>query len=104
MCGCWALEGTKNGFDVDARQPREFDQDAIEFLKTYAMVLGPVIDRLKTVAALRRTDEGLRLIVDNASAYVMVATTLTIRLPTGWVVFKTFWVGLPQRWSASRAM
>ncbi|MEE4206712.1 MAG: PAS domain-containing protein [Erythrobacter sp.] len=30
---------------VDARVPREFDGDDIEFLKTYSMVLGPVIDR-----------------------------------------------------------
>jgi PAS domain S-box-containing protein len=59
---------------VDARQPRQFDQDDIEFLKTYAMVLGPVIDRLNTAAELRDTDERLRLIVENAQAYVMVVS------------------------------
>ena len=34
---------------VDARRTRAFDQDDIEFLKTYSMVLGPVIDRIETV-------------------------------------------------------
>lgn len=31
---------------VDAMQPREFGDDEIQFLRTYAMILGPVIDRL----------------------------------------------------------
>lgn len=35
---------------VDARTARTFGQDDVEFLKTYAMVLGPVIDRLLIVA------------------------------------------------------
>lgn len=35
---------------VDAREARDFDQDDIEFLKTYAMALGPVIDRLRVAA------------------------------------------------------
>ncbi|MEG3084577.1 PAS domain S-box protein [Sphingomonas sp. PB2P12] len=59
---------------VDDSQMREFDEDDVEFLKTYAMVLGPVIDRLKTAAALRTTDERLRLIVENARSYVMVVS------------------------------
>lgn len=41
---------------VDARRPREFDQEDIEFLKTYAMVLGPVIDRLQLAQARKATD------------------------------------------------
>ncbi|HEY8615811.1 sensor histidine kinase [Phenylobacterium sp.] len=59
---------------VDAREPREFDQQDIEFLKTYAMVLGPVVDRLKTVVELRETDERLRLLVDSARDYVVVVS------------------------------
>jgi len=31
---------------VDSRAPREFDDDDIQFLRTYATILGPVIDRL----------------------------------------------------------
>ncbi|WP_347269760.1 PAS domain S-box protein [Rhizorhabdus histidinilytica] len=69
---------------VDARIPRAFDQEDVEFLKTYAMVLGPVIDRLKTAAALKETDERLRLIVENARAYVMVVSDADDRI-TDWL-------------------
>ncbi|MCP3395513.1 GAF domain-containing protein [Bradyrhizobium sp. CCGB12] len=34
---------------VDAREARSFDDDDIQFLRTYAMILGPVIDRLRKV-------------------------------------------------------
>ncbi len=44
---------------VDAREPREFDQEDIEFLKTYSMVLGPVIDRIQ-LARERKATEALR--------------------------------------------
>lgn len=84
---------------VDAREKREFDQDDIEFLKTYAMVLGPVIDRLKTVAELRVTDERLHLIVNNASAYVMVVSDSDDRI-TDWLGGSEDILG----WSASEAM
>lgn len=84
---------------VDAREPREFDQDDIEFLKTYAMVLGPVIDRLKTMAELRRTDERLRLIVDNAHAYVMVVSDADDRI-IDWLGGSEDILG----WSASEAI
>ncbi|MDB5445875.1 MAG: signal transduction histidine kinase [Phenylobacterium sp.] len=57
---------------VDSRQPREFGQDDIAFLKTYAMVLGPVIDRLKNLVELKNTHERLHLIVENARDYVIV--------------------------------
>ncbi|MBN8849989.1 MULTISPECIES: PAS domain-containing protein [unclassified Sphingomonas] len=69
---------------VDACEAREFDQQDIEFLKTYSMVLGPVIDRLKTSAALRETDERLRLIVENARGYVMVVSDADDRI-TDWL-------------------
>ena len=38
---------------VDTREPRDFDQQDIEFLRTYASILGPVIDRLYKVDDLR---------------------------------------------------
>jgi len=81
---------------VDATEPRRFDQEDVEFIKTYAMVLGPVIDRLKTAAALRETDERLRLIVENARAYVMVVTDADDRI--------TDWLGGSEKilgWSSS---
>ncbi len=69
---------------VDAREPRDFGDDEIEFLCTYAMVLGPVIDRLKTVSALRETDERLQLIVQNATDYVIIVSDAQDRI-TDWL-------------------
>ena len=69
---------------VDACEPRAFDQQDIEFLKTYAMVLGPVVDRLKTVVELRQTDERLRLLVESARDYVVVLSDPEDRI-TDWL-------------------
>ncbi|ATI79859.1 PAS domain-containing protein [Sphingobium yanoikuyae] len=44
---------------VDATRPREFDEEDIEFLKTYAMVLGPVIDRLAVASDRNRIEQVL---------------------------------------------
>ncbi len=41
---------------VDARKPREFDKQDVDFLKTYSMVLGPVIDRLHLASERRATE------------------------------------------------
>lgn len=68
---------------VDSRQSRDFDEHDVEFLKTYAMILGPAIDRLRTAAALRVADERLQLI-ENARAYVMVVTDADDRI-TAWL-------------------
>lgn len=38
---------------VDSRRPRQFGQEDIAFLRTYATILGPVIDRLHKVDDLR---------------------------------------------------
>jgi PAS domain S-box-containing protein len=59
---------------VDAREPRTFDEEDIAFLQTYAMILGPVIDRLQAVGALMEADERFRLFVNNARGYVIVLT------------------------------
>ncbi|MCR5875046.1 PAS domain-containing protein [Phenylobacterium sp. J426] len=84
---------------VDARRVRTFDREDIAFLKTYAMTLGPVIDRLKTVAELRATDERLRLFVENARAYVLIVSDAEDRI--------TDWLGGSQEilgWSAAEVM
>ncbi len=84
---------------VDAREPRAFCQDDVAFLQTYAMMLGPVIDRIKTVAELRTADERLRLIAENAHAYVMVMTDADDRI--------TDWLGGSEQilgWSAAEAL
>lgn len=44
---------------VDATEPRAFDEEDVEFLKTYAMVLGPVIDRLQVASDRDQVRVGL---------------------------------------------
>lgn len=45
---------------IDDTRPREFGDDEIEFLRTYAMILGPVIDRLHLVKERARDRERMR--------------------------------------------
>ena len=59
---------------VDVREPREFGYEDIQFLRTYAMVLGPVIDRLHKARDLAYTTEKYRLIVENARDYAIFLT------------------------------
>lgn len=42
---------------VDSRERRQFNEQDIEFLRTYAMILGPVIDRLHKAYSLRQAFE-----------------------------------------------
>lgn len=71
---------------VDARCPREFDRDDINFLKTYAMTLGPVIDRLQVMAerdniqhTISKRDERLRRILDGlGESFGVLAPDFTI--------------------------
>jgi len=63
---------------VDDTKPRDFGDDEIQFLRTYAMILGPVIDRLHLVderahaaEELRKGEERLRLIVESARDYAI---------------------------------
>ena len=56
---------------VDAREPRAFHDDDIQFLRTYAMIVGPVIDRFRKVQDLEANAERLRLIVENARDYAI---------------------------------
>ncbi len=47
---------------VDAREPRDFGEEEVEFLRTYATILGPVIDRLlKTLDLHVALDTNTRL-------------------------------------------
>jgi two-component sensor histidine kinase len=39
---------------VDSREPRDFGEEDIEFLRTYATILGPVIDRLHKLHSLEQ--------------------------------------------------
>ncbi|WBH16232.1 PAS domain S-box protein [Sphingomonas radiodurans] len=65
---------------VDSRVPRAFEEDDIQFLRTYAMVLGPVIDRLNKLRDLARTTERFRLIVEHAQDYAIVLTDAEDRI------------------------
>ena len=57
---------------ADACAPRVFDEEDIEFLRTYCAVLGPVIDRIFKMAALERSDERFRLVVENAHGFAII--------------------------------
>ena len=83
---------------VDAREPREFGDADVHFLKTYALILGSVIDRLQTASALKVADERLRLI-ENARAYVMIVSDADDRI-TAWLAGSEEILG----WSAAEAI
>ncbi|WP_426954258.1 PAS domain S-box protein [Muricoccus radiodurans] len=59
---------------VDDTEPRDFGDDEIQFLRTYATILGPVIDRLLLTRALRSTEERFRLTVEAALDYAIYLT------------------------------
>ncbi|TNC59359.1 PAS domain S-box protein [Rubellimicrobium roseum] len=59
---------------VDDTQARDFDQGDIEFLRTYATILGPVIDRLLKLTELRSSEERFRAIVETATDYAIFTT------------------------------
>jgi len=69
---------------VDATRPRDFDDEDIAFLRTYAMVLGPVIDRFNKARDLAHTTERYRLIVQNARDYAIFLTDAEDRI-TDWL-------------------
>jgi PAS domain S-box-containing protein len=68
---------------VDSRTPRDFSEGDTEFLRTYAAILGPVIDRLHQVHRLRTAEERFRLIVENARDYAILVTDAEDRI-TDW--------------------
>lgn len=68
---------------VDATEPRDFGDEDITFLRTYATILRPVIDRLQKVGTLRSTEERFRLVVENARDYAILTTDPQDRI-TDW--------------------
>ncbi|WP_108398067.1 sensor histidine kinase [Devosia submarina] len=69
--------------EVDAFQPREFADAEVSFLRTYAAVLGPVIDRLHKIADLERSDERFRTVVENAQDFAIILSDPEDRI-TAW--------------------
>lgn len=59
---------------VDAREARTFDDDDIQFLRTYATILGPVIDRFRQVRDLEVSAERFRLVVESTRDYAILLT------------------------------
>ncbi|CAO3435407.1 PAS domain S-box protein [Azospirillum doebereinerae] len=76
---------------VDAPEPRAFRDEDTQFLRTYATILGPVIDRLIKVQALGATEERFRTIVEAARDYAIFLTDpqnrITVWLPGAEAVF-----------------
>jgi PAS domain S-box-containing protein len=84
---------------VDATEPRDFGQEDTEFLRTYATILGPVIDRLQKVSALRRSEERFRLVVGQALDYAIFVSDPEDRI-TDWLPGAEAVYG----WSAEEAL
>jgi PAS domain S-box-containing protein len=69
---------------VDDTRPRDFGEDEVQFLRTYASILGPVIDRLLMAQTLRSTEERFRLTVEAALDYAIFLTDPEDRI-TDWL-------------------
>jgi PAS domain S-box-containing protein len=69
---------------VDATEPRDFSDADTEFLRTYTIILGPVIDRLHKVQDLRTSEGRFRLVVERALDYAIFLTDAQDRI-TDWL-------------------
>ncbi|MCJ8517423.1 PAS domain S-box-containing protein [Pseudorhizobium tarimense] len=65
---------------VDSQEPRRFDDVDTQFLRTYATILGPVIDRLQKLEALKASEERFGLIVENARDYAIFVSDANDRI------------------------
>ncbi len=70
--------------EVDDNKPRDFGESEIQFLRTYATILGPVIDRLLMARTLRSTEERFRLTVEAALDYAIFLSDPQDRI-TDWL-------------------
>ncbi|SDY92295.1 PAS domain S-box protein [Citreimonas salinaria] len=69
---------------VDHTEPRDFDEADTEFLRTYAAILGPVIDRVFKLDDLRESEQRFRLTVETATDYAIFTTDRENRI-TDWL-------------------
>jgi two-component sensor histidine kinase len=73
---------------VDSRERRDFDQEDIEFLRTYSTILGPVIDRLHKAHSLRQAlvtnQRLLRELQHRVKNHIGIISSL-VRMRTGQV-------------------
>ena len=56
---------------VDDTRPRQFAEEDAQFLRTYATILGSVVDRLFKLSELRTTEQRFRLGVEEAKDYAI---------------------------------
>lgn len=59
---------------IDFRRPRAFSEEGVKFLRTFAAILGSVIDRLRKLHDLKDYDERLGLILESAHDYAILLT------------------------------
>ena len=69
---------------VDDTTPRAFGEDEIQFLRTYAMILGPVIDRLHLAQERARAREQLQVIEDRFRAFVISSSDVIYQMSPDW--------------------
>lgn len=62
---------------VDDTEPRDFDEEDTEFLRTYGTILGPVIDRLLKLQELRSSEARF-------GAFVLASNDLVYRMSPDW--------------------
>jgi PAS domain S-box-containing protein len=55
---------------VDSQEPHDFGEEDIGFLRTYGIILGPVIDRLRQVEDLRASEQRFRALVEGVPQLV----------------------------------
>jgi PAS domain S-box-containing protein len=84
---------------VDDTRLRDFGADEVQFLRTYATILGPVIDRLLMARSLRLSEERFRLTVGAALDYAVFLSDPQDRI-TDWLPGAEAVFG----WTAEEAM
>ncbi len=75
---------------VDSRQPREFSENDINFLRSYANLIAAAVERLRisaeavrSQASLRQSEQRYRAIVESATDYAIFTLDLNGRI-SGW--------------------
>jgi PAS domain S-box-containing protein len=79
---------------VDATEPRDFNNHDTEFLRTYATILGPVIDRLRKVSELRQSEERFRRFAEHSANVLWIADLTSGHLDYLSPAFNHVW-GMP---------
>ena len=77
--------------EVDATEPRDFGNEDTEFLRTYAIILGPVIDRLHKVSNLRESEERFRRFAEHSTNVLWLADLESGQLDVLSPAFRQVW-------------